>query len=384
MGYIMQCRRVAAHCVATVISVLWPLTIAAQSPRASDTYADLELSKIGSVRELTGDMLLVSDMLERQLYLLNLRTHETRRVGRVGTGPGEYRQLLSLIPLSNDSTLVEDRVGRRWLLLSSDRIVRTVSTVGMVSGGVPVLAGGDRFGRLLDVQGFRFVRSPNMPFAATRLMAESLLVLVRARNRRDPGRLLPRIDTIARIRGAAAQQTRAMRSVAPNSPAIPWILENPLVAEEQVLLFTDGWIALVLTDPYRVEWITPQGVRIRGGALPFSNVPITSALKRQILRARFPGVVPEFSDQDLPPWPKSLPAFLNDALTAMPDGSVAVRRASGAAENVYDVVGRDGRLKRRLTFAGSERLVGAGERSLYTATRDADDVEVLKRISWPP
>jgi len=383
-------QRAAGVVIAAALSTV---SVAAQSPaptalRPPSAELDEGFSRIGWVRELADGRLIVVDQFERRLVVVDFRTGAVRDIARAGQGPGEVRIIYGLVALGGDSTLVEDRQARRWLIFDGERAVATV--ISAPRAPVPALAGADGRGRLLDIQGFAFRRSPGVPYTPMRVNAESVLVLVRYRERGGrgadpgaPGRLASRIDTIARLRGAGRGQTLVWRSAPP--PASWWLLENPLAAEEQALLFQDGWIALAFADPYRVEWVTPEGSRVRAAPMAETPVAVDDRVRRALIAWRWPKVTPPFTSDQLPPWPATLPPFLNDALLAAPDGRLVIRRTYNpfAPATSYDIVDRKGTLSGRLVLKANERLVGFGARSAYVVAKDENDVEWLRRHPWP-
>ena len=50
-------------------------------------------------------------------------------------------------------------------------------------------------------------------------------------------------------------------------------------APEQAVMFRDGWIAIARQEPYRVEWVRPNGTRQVGAALQWSYPPVTAAMQ---------------------------------------------------------------------------------------------------------
>jgi hypothetical protein len=185
--------------------------------------------------------------------------------------------------------------------------------------------------------------------------------------------------------GRRSASAVAMRRVVPGGPEIQWVLENPLAAEDQAILFPDGWIALARLEPYRVDWIAPDGSPVVGAPMPVAAVRVNDALKRAVIARRYPKVEPPFTADEFPPWPATFPAFANDALLAAPDGRLVIRRMVNPLTSVavYDFVDRVGKLANQLELPIRERLVGFGARSLYVVATDDDDVEHLRRHPWP-
>ena len=89
---------------------------------------DREFTGIGSVRELADGQVLVTDERDNVLLVVNMVRGTAAAVGKVGGGPGEYREVGTLVPLTGDSTLMPDAGSReRWLLLAGSRVVATVT-----------------------------------------------------------------------------------------------------------------------------------------------------------------------------------------------------------------------------------------------------------------
>jgi hypothetical protein len=341
-------------------------------------------TRVQQVRELGDGRVLVLDLAEQRLVVADFGAQSIRQVGRSGSGPGEFRRLNALYPLAADSSLVEDQAARRWVILDGDRPVITVSVEP--SGRPTWLGGADRLGRVLDLYATQFRRSQGVPYMPSRLSAESLLVLVRhrAQGSYQSGALTGLVDTVARLAGSGTGQTVVRRN-AGKFGNVPFVLDNPLAAEDQAVLFPDGWIALAFQAPYRVEWITPAGARVRGAALPFTRVPVDDSLERYMTRLTWPLASPGIRPSDAPPWPEMVPPFLNGALLALPDGRLGIHRTFDprARSTTYDLVDRSGRLSGTLQLAANQRLVGFGTHAAYVVSRDDDDVEWLTRHPWP-
>jgi hypothetical protein len=169
---------------------------------------------------------------------------------------------------------------------------------------------------------------------------------------------------------------------------INYVLRNPLAVGDQALLFPDGWIATAFVAPYRVEWRAPSGAVVRGEPLPFTRQAVDNRIKQQAIDDTWgrPGsTAPKFALTDFPAWPDIVPPFLEDALFALPDGKVAIRRTSlGANRTIqYDIVDRAGKLSGIRRLPPNERIMAFGARSVYVVAVDADDVETLRRHPWP-
>lgn len=333
-----------------------------------------EFTQVIGIRELSGGRTLVADSRERRLVVIDWQSSVVSPVGRVGSGPGEYRNVHRLFALDADSTLLTDGTSRRWFILKDETIVATLpahSPLNELLG--PSLLGADRDGNVLGVVGYSWSNPTPVRDA---LLADTLLVIRANRNS-------ARLDTVTKLRGrggrwdAAVNQRGARRT----------LTTNPLPFVDQSILFQDGWIAIARSTPYSVDWFSPRGTLIRGKALPFGRLAVNErekcfALKRQSKRSQNFECRPELV-QD---WPSTIPAFLPDALLATPDGMLVIARTPTARENsiTYDVVDRGSVLRMRLILRPNERIVGFGSQAVYVAVLDDNDIERLARYSWPP
>lgn len=161
---------------------------------------------------------------------------------------------------------------------------------------------------------------------------------------------------------------------------------NPLAAGEQALLFADGWIAVARLEPYRVDWIAPDKRLVRGRALPEARVRVDQQVKQWTVErgARATGR-PAANPDNLGEWPDVIPPFLNNALIAAPSGELWIRRAPVGERDFtpYELIDREGRAVRQMHFAEGERVVGIGERHVYTVRPDEDGIETLRRYELP-
>jgi hypothetical protein len=361
----MSIRRLAI--IGALVHVQGPSRVMELPPH--NAVLDAEFTRIAAVRELADGRVLVSDAGERKLYAGDFTARTATVKGREGEGPGEYRSVGQLFALAGDSTLMVDVPGGRWLLLHGSEIVQTVSA------DAPVLRDGFRLPSGADARGF---------IIATRAMG------VPAR----PGAELPRLDSthllrVSRISGrtdtlATLQARRARINVAgPRTrPTSIEVRSNPLAAGDLTAMFEDGAIAIARVNPYRVDWILPDGRRIAGGPVPYTAVPVTDREKRAVLsrQAALSGraaVAPE----SVPDWPEVIPPFVTGAVLAAPDGRLWIRRTPTAAapETVYDVIDRNGTLVTRVRLSPNEHIAGIGRRGVYSVYTDDDGVQRLRR-----
>ena len=353
-----------------------PASASAQQGRTigrPTTLTAHEFTHISAVRELSDGGVLILDDREQRLALVEASGRLVDSVLRKGRGPGEYLSLASLVTLPDDSTLLV-ATPQRWIILHRARVV---STQGPESGQ-PLR------GRLVhgaDGQGYVLVRSTrnsqgemSWPHLADRI--------IYAKARREGQRL----DTIADLRQTPLQLN--VMDASSGDHMLRIILASPMFTTAQALLFPDGWVAVAHLEPYRVEWVRPDGGRVPGVVLDSLARPVTDREKRvAVARAGIwtpRGEVKPAVD-DYKEWPKTVPAFGERALRAMPGGRLLVARFPHAESKTtdYDVVTRGGRLERRLQLEPNERIVGFGARGMYVAVRDADELEALVRRPIP-
>jgi hypothetical protein len=80
-------------------------------------------------------------------------------------------------------------------------------------------------------------------------------------------------------------------------------------------------------------------------------------------------------------WPETKPPFVAPAAWIAPGGRLWVERALAvtAAETLYDVFDRRGRLVERISLPAATSVVGFGRGTLYTVRLDEDDLLHLQR-----
>jgi hypothetical protein len=346
-----------------------------------------EFTRIVAVRELSDGRVLLAHRYHPTPLLGDFSTGGITEVGRGGAGPGEYKEVRAIFPLGSDSSLVDDQQNSRWSLLDGTKFARSATTWRVGWYG-PRLVGADRFGGVLEVRPSQYGTQPGVRVNEIPPNAESLLV-IRHHRSSTPGTAVQRSDTLLRIRGAfrGVRRLQRMTDFGRGGRIGAWYeLRNILASEDQAIVFPDGWIAIAYQDPYRVEWRSPEGAWRRGQPLPFVRVPADEQQKRAAVARNWPRPPQLFSPDDYPSWPRVLPPFLDNALLALPDGRLAVKRTPDARSpgTVYDLVDRQGRLTARLRLAANESVAAFSSAWAYVIVRDSDDLDWLHRHTWPP
>lgn len=342
---------------------------------AADTMLNAEFTRITAVRELADGRVLIVDEADKRVVVGDWKTGAVRRIGREGSGPGEYQLPRSLFALSADSTLLTDVAAGRWLLFAGDSIVQTIPA------SAPPLAAGARSPLGADARGLVAASRPMGMLAggtpAVLPPPRDSTYLIRVHRRTGA------TDTVAIM---AARPGRINVTGPIERPTRVEIVMNPLSVGDQAVVFADGSIAVVRVDPYRVDWIGPDGRAERGAPLPFERHPVTEREKRAILQrqATERGTEPR-DPESVVDWPAMLPPFLVGGILAAGDGHVWVRRTLRAGDSrlQYDVIGRNGALVARLVLGADEHVAGVSRTFVYTVATDADGIQRLRRHAFP-
>lgn len=365
----------------TVVSIIGAVPVLGQAvdsvelgPRQSVWGS--EFLRVVGVRRLSDGRLLVGDRLQERLLLLEAPGAAAETVGRRGRGPGEYGGIGQMTALIADTTLLEDfQYRHRHIVVGAGmtgeaRLVPQLAVDAKFAGGVSTSS----FAEIHPLVSHFQRGSASVP--RLRQYSDSL-VLVRF----ESGTL---VDTIARLGGGFLGAKDVRKTL--RGQTLTYERLSPVAAPEQAWLFTDGWMAVLRKEPYRVDWVRPDGRYVQSPPIPAERVRLDSRQRRTAIRASHRGVYRDvFTEDDFPPWPDWLPPFVEDALVPLTDGRVLVRRAPDARVdgNVYDLVDRRGRLVLRLRIAGNQRVVGSDESGIFVVTETEDGFEELTHHALP-
>lgn len=348
---------------------------AARSPGNPTGRFDGDVTAISGVFELPDGRLLLSDFREPALYLVDLRTHTSSLIGRSGSGPNEYQQPGGIYIGTGDTILVLDRQQARVLLVTPNGRVAGMRSVAVqgTSGSSDLDVDRTR----LDAVGTPHFLDPNSAFGIRRGRPVDSVPLWRF----DPVR--QRADTVVQLR---QPETRIISA------------EGNVVRSQRVLFSpADGWavapdgrVAVIRSEPYRVEWITRDGRVVRGPEIAYTPVPVAKADRDAVsnqggragvgspggaLKGSLTGVAPIFAD--------AKPAFNPDDIIVAPNGYLWVGRMmpANSASVVYDVFDARGERIDRISFPARSRVVGFGTGAVYVSERDSEDLPHLRKYS---
>lgn len=347
---------------------------------------------ITGVRELPSGKALVIDQRDRVVQLVELQSGRVTKVGREGSGPGEYRSPGAIYPLPNDETLLVDPSQRRFLRL--DVTGKVLETLSYPEG----LAQGMR-ARGTDSQGRVYFEGPalGMPNGGPDggIVTPDSLPVVRWDRRSG------KIDTLLMVKGPQMKVTMSGEGNNRNFG----VRQQPYGSRDGWSVGSDGRVVVARSNPYRVDTRAPSGVRSSGPVISSQPLPLTQADKELFLKSLQTerrsmsvagdgrGVGTSSASGPAPPppsadefdWPATKSFFDAASVQVSPAGELWVERTRVAGDEVrvYDVVGADGRLVRRVTFPARTRLVGFGAGTLYAARSDEDDLQYLERYRTP-
>lgn len=354
---------------------------------------------ISSIRELASGKVLVADARDKIVQLVDLATGSMTKVGREGSGPGEYAFAGTLIGLPDGTTLLHDLLNRRFLTISAEgkagaflEMPRPPASTSPPAGGGPIVLGGITNVRGYDGRGRIYFGGS--PFSATGGTADSVPLL-----RWD--RVKPTFDTVGFVKQPAGS---AQRTQSGGNVTIRMGNNVRFTPTEIWGVAADGRVARVFPEPYRVAWLTGRGQAALGPVVPYTPMKVTEADKKEVMDAqrRAPptmivmggpaggarpgGAAPGGFQPPPPEFAETKPPYDGQgAVLVAPDGEVWVLRTRPAGDKIptYDVFDRTGALVKKVSLNPSSRVVGFGKDVVYVARSDEDDLVYLQRFTRP-
>lgn len=374
-------------------------------PTRALTRPDVEYSEpftqITGVRELRDGRVIVTDPRDKVVQVVDLRAGTAEKIGREGSGPGEYAMPLRLFPLPGDSSAVADMLNRRMLVITPDakpggfidlNAPAANPSAGGRGGGGMVLAGGptnitavDNRGRMY-LQGSPFRMVDGQPQSADSVTIERW---DRTTGKRDTLAWLQVPKGNTQITGGAGGRM----SIRIGGGTMPFS------TQDQWAVAPDGRVAIIHHEPYSVDFVSAAGVRTKGQAIRFDRIRVTEKHKEQYREqqrsatgmmvtnnnGRQSAQMAPMPFEEPKEWPEYLPPFLNQAAVFAPDGMLWIRRTTPAdAPPTYDVIDGAGRVTQRVTLAPRSRIAGFGNGAVYVVRMDEDDLQYLQRHRFTP
>jgi hypothetical protein len=339
---------------------------------------------VGGIRELSNGKVLVSDPMERSVQLVDLAAGTAIKVGREGQGPGEYAFPGDLLPLPGDTTLLVDRMNRRFLIiLPNGKTGESIAYPGDLGLGVDP--------RFVDAAGRIYFQGSALP-PGGRLEGSVTLpdsVPLFRWDRRS------RMDTVAFLKlpsmtlnpsgnGASVGRVMIMRP-------------QPFTPEDAWAVARDGRLAIARVADFHIDWFSPAKQKTSGPVNRFERLRVNEADKEAQRRAmRNPRVFvsagpggsrgaspPPPVDMPEPEYPEFKPPFPGRSAWIAPDGNLWLLRSRLGGDPVptLDVFDGRGTLIGKVTIPKDRRIVGFGAHSVYMARTDSDDIQWLERYA---
>lgn len=353
------------------------------------------LRGIASVRQLPTGGVIVNDATKRQLVLFDSTLSKHTVIADTSTNsPNSYGlrgSMGGLIAYVGDSSVFVDSESGAFLVIDPrGRFTRVMaptraSDLFYVSLGMFGLASFDPKGRMV----YRTQRRPaNQDYFYTRdpsgkprvmLMPDSAPILRMDFDKRT-------VDTIAIIKSPVEK----MVIVASQNSMMQYNAVNPLPVSDEWALLPDGTIAIVRSQDYHMDWLSPDGKLTSSPKMPFDWRRLTAEDKQAMIDSlKKENAEREAKLPPPPPTPPGMPSmprrpFMTVEPNELPDYYPAVRQgqvradpegfvwilpatSTGAKEGLlYDVVSRNGEIVERVQLPKGRTLVGFGpKRTIY-------------------
>jgi hypothetical protein len=332
-------------------------------------------SNIAGVRELPGNRAIVTDQMERAIYLVDFDNGSRRQLGRQGDGPAEYRFPMAPLPGPGNATWILDASLRRLHVVTPDGSFQKSLTppYAAVPGGLLTARGVDSRGRIY-FEGNSFN-------SETGRFIDSIGV-VRWDPRSDETMIVGRVWSGGRV---VIQREGSPASVA------RVILPFPHVDAWTPL--PDGRLAIVRQSPHTIAVVEAGREPTGGPPLPFSSIPVTAA-ERNSYRERNSaarmvasgGDVTRRSQIEDEMFPTNMPAFVAASVISDWLGRIWIGRSHRSTDRTwrYDVYGADGARIGIATLPVNSRIIGFGSSAAYVARTDpSTDLVYLERHRLP-
>lgn len=358
------------------------------------------LQNTPNVRVLHDGRVLVNDHTTHRILLFDSTlAHATVVADTSAATERAYGSgLVSLIPFSEDSSLIADELTGALLVLDPvgkiARVMRIPGSRGGFTG--PLLPGNpnskptevplgfDQAGHIVFLTPLRpFLALLDQDFVGDTLMFGPDSIPLLRRDLRTQ-----RIDTVAMLEAPRMRQAVTRRDGRGSGRSA----FNPLPAGDDWTLLNDGTIAIVRARDYHIDWIQPSGRVSPSARVPARWIRLTDSMKvatiDSLRRQGFGhGDEPSGSLQrplvapsDLPDF---RPVFLSGFAIGDAQGNVWVRERPEplSSDPVYDVVDRGGKLIDRIRLPDNVKLVGFGPNTAYVMRRSGNTMELAK-LRW--
>ena len=359
---------------------------------------------VGTIRELPDGRVMVADARDKIVSVIDFRSGDATTVGREGSGPGEFGLPMRLFAARGDSTYLYDPLNQRYLLIGPDAKPVSLFRVELAPTQGPggMMVGGISMARQVDGRGRLYMETPGMRVGPNGPEASDSSAIVRY------DRATQRLDTLGMVK---LQKANTQVSGGQGNMRVMMGGANPLAPRDEWAVFADGRVAIVRAEPYRVDWVMPDGTKRTSTPIRHTPIRMTDADRRaeEVLRERArsnsmmitmsqgPGGVQRSAQmgpganapppQPLTDWPDVKPPFRAGmpSVLARPNGELWVRRLepAGARSTLYDIINPQGVVTHQVRIPEGWSLVGFGGGTVYTTKLDEDDLVYLQRHAVP-
>ena len=355
---------------------------------------------IAGVRELRDGRVIAIDPRDKTIQVVDLKAGTATKLGREGSGPGEYGIPTRLLALPNDTSAVADMLNNRMLLINPNATVG-----GFVDLNVPPPSGGRGDGRGMmmignsmptasDAKGRMYVQGS--PFRMTENGPVTSDSLPMTRWNRASGKR----DTLAWLRvPPGSNQISGSRGRGGTNVSVRMGGGPPFNGADMMAVAPDGRVAIVHHDPFSVDFVNEAGQRTRGQPIRYDRIKVSDAHKQEWRERqksamgmmitsdntgrRSAAMVPNNNVQDPESWGgEYMPPFLSgtNTLSFSNDGYLWIQRTGPAGQPpTFDVIDRAGNLALKVVLPKKSRLLGFGNGAVYIARVDEDDLQYLQR-----
>lgn len=330
-------------------------------------------TSVTAVAELPDGRVVVSDKSGLALLLLDPASGRTTTLASPGLGAGRVAEPGGLYGGAGRPLLLLDQGQMRAVAIAADG--RLGAMAPYAPPGTSASTSGDRDAYLLDGSG----RSYSVDSASRmRSLASGMT---------PPTADLVRFDATSGASHVVARLRQRASRVIPGGDGMTYtraVIGSP---EDGWGVTSDGRVAVVRAEPYRVDWYAASGVETRGPVQVHPVVPITQADREDFIERHRGGSVsvgasgvPGTSGGAGYTFADSKPPFDAEDVVVSPAGQVWVLRNQphGKSGVVYDVFDGRGRRSDRLALPDGSRVIGFGVGAAYVRQPTAGGVAVVK------
>ena len=318
-----------------------------------------QLERVWSIAELTDGRVVIPQA--GAVLRADPATGDVDTVGRVGEGPGEYKQPFRVLMLHGGVALLDGQLSR-LTVWNPDWTVRSTTPLSRYAsfGGVLDTVGHAWFEQLPANVSIGEINEAGRPKDSTAIYRMTL-----------PG---PAYDTVAKIFEIGKVTIR----FGDGATFRPRLYQTPDVWG----VLPDGTLWMARGRENRIDRMSPDGRWTVGAPRPFTPIPVTNADRRRM--HSFPGL-PSSSVLDTMYEPMAETKGPFAEAVAAPDGEVWTRlhQPAGYRRERYAVFPVSGPSTRTVSLPLGRILVAMTARNLYTIHEDDDGFWELERYDRP-